>query len=90
MQDLYKVMTRDEAIQQFERDILPGIIEQETEWQGGTWHRADVCYRSETWNNWTDSLCKNGEISDWQYENWSHPDCCLSIEEIRHPFKDRL
>jgi hypothetical protein len=30
----------------------------------------------EAWNNWTDGLCKDGEISDWQYENWSQPDSC--------------
>ena len=74
--DLHTVKTRDEAIEQFERDILPALIVQETMWQGGTWQHADECFRSETWNNWTDAMCKNREISDWQYENWSHPDCC--------------
>jgi len=74
--DLYTVKTRDEAIEEFERDILPACIEQETEWQGGEWKWVDECHRSETWNNWTDSLCKNNEISDWQYANWSHPPSC--------------
>ena len=74
--DLYTVKTRDEAIEEFERDILPACIAQETEWQGGEWKWVDECYRSETWNNWTDALCKLGEISDWQYDNWTHPDCC--------------
>lgn len=75
--NLDTVKTRDEAIEEFERVILPAIIAQETEWQGGEWKRVDECYRTETWNNWTDSLCKNREISDWQYDNWSHPDFCL-------------
>tara|TARA_Y100001938_G_C8005480_1_gene387068 strand:- start:150 stop:389 length:240 start_codon:yes stop_codon:yes gene_type:complete len=74
--NLNNVMTREDAIEQFERDILPGLIQQETEWQGGVWKWVDECHRSEVWNNWTDSLCKNNQISDWQYENWSHPDCC--------------
>ena len=66
--DLYTVKTRDEAIEEFERDILPLLIIEETEWQGGTWREVDEIHRSETWNNWT----------DWQYDNWSHPDCCES------------
>ena len=52
--DLYTVKTRDEAIEEFERDILPACIAQETEWQGGEWKWVDECHRSETWNNWTD------------------------------------
>jgi len=31
--------------------------------------------RGEAWCNWTDSLCKDGQISEWQYANWSHPPC---------------
>ena len=27
----------------------------------------------EAWNNYTDSLCKDGEISDRQYSTWSNP-----------------
>ena len=27
----------------------------------------------ETWNNWTDGLCKDGLITSWQYENWDQP-----------------
>lgn len=74
--DLHTVKTRDEAIEEFERYILPAIIAHETETQGGKWKWVDECLRSETWSNWTDAMCKNREISDWQYENWSHPDCC--------------
>ena len=65
-----------EAEAMFIRDILPDLILQETKWQGGKWQHADECFRSEEWNNWTDSLCKSGRISDWQYENWSHPSVC--------------
>ena len=74
--NLYTVITRDEAIQQFEDYVLPAIIEQETKWQGGTWQHIDEPHRCEEWNNFTDMLCKSNEISDWQYENWTHPDCC--------------
>jgi hypothetical protein len=74
--DIYTVMTREEAVEYFDDNILPAIIEQETEWQGGTWKWVDECHRCETWNNWTDSLCKDRVISDWQYENWDHPPSC--------------
>jgi hypothetical protein len=26
------------------------------------------------WNNFTDSLCKDGRISNKQYQNWTQPD----------------
>ncbi len=74
--DLDTVMTRDEAVEYFDNNIIPLLIIEETEWQGGEWQHVDECHRSGTWNNWTDSRCKAGEISDWQYANWSHPDSC--------------
>jgi len=73
MRDLHTVILWEDAVKMFERDILPGI--RQTERRNGC-KGIDSCMRSEAWNNWTDSLCKNGEISDWQYENWSHPDSC--------------
>ena len=71
MQDLYKVTTRDEAIQQFEETELPACIdsfEQDGELDGPA--------RREAWNNFTDSLCKEREITSYQYETWVHPACC--------------
>ena len=69
--NLHTVMTRDEAIEIFDSCILPIVVE-EYEQDG----RPDEVARRETWNNWTDGLCKDREISDWQYENWTHPDSC--------------
>ena len=74
--NLYTVITRDEAIQRFEDYILPVLIRQETEYQGGSWKHVDEPLRSETWSNFVDMLCKSNEISDWQQYNWTHPDCC--------------
>ena len=77
MQDLYKVITRDEAIERFHTEVLPHCsdrFEQDGE--------PDYPARCESWNNWTDMLCKAGEISDWQYDRWTHPDCCLTPSEI--------
>ena len=69
--NLYKVITRDEAIPMFDNFVLPNVIA-EFEQDG----EVDVIARSEEWNNWTDSLCKGRIISDWQYENWTHPASC--------------
>ena len=69
--NLYNVMTFDQAVEYFNENILPAVKEEYE--QDGV---ADIPARSEEWNNWTDSLCKNEQISDWQYENWSHPETC--------------
>jgi hypothetical protein len=68
---LSTVITRDEAIIRFETELLPLIIEEFE--QDGV---PDIPARSEAFNNWTDALCKDGEISEWQYNNWTHPDSC--------------
>ena len=59
-----------DACEYFTTEILP--MTQEQYEQDG---EPDWPARCETWNNWTDSLCKDGEISEWQYANWSHPPC---------------
>jgi len=74
--DINSPMLHKEAVAYFEEWILPLLTIEETESQGGVWKRVDEPLRSETWTNWTDSLCKNRKISDWQYMNWSQPACC--------------
>ena len=69
--NLYKVMTRDEAVEEFDSCVLPGVIEM-CEQNG----QFDEIARSEEWNNWTDGLREDKRISDWQYENWTHPKSC--------------
>lgn len=64
-------MTKKEAELIFKRDILPGVIK-EYEKNG----RKDMPARSEAWNNWTDSLCKDGQITKWQFNNWTCPKFC--------------
>lgn len=75
MRDLHRVLLWEDAVRIFERDFLPSIRQTEKRNNGGrAW--VDSCMRREAWNNWTDSLCKDGRISDWQYENWSQPESC--------------
>jgi len=69
--NLYAVMLWEDAVKYFNKHIL-AYVAQEYEQDGV----PDYVARSEEWNNWTDSLCKTRRISDWQYENWSHPQTC--------------
>ncbi len=59
--NLRTVMTRDEAIEIFDNCILPLVVhsyEQDGE--------PDWPARREAFNNWTDAMCKDGQISEWQ------------------------
>ena len=69
--NLYRVMTHSQAINEFELFVLPTVIEHYE--QDGI---IDGPARREAWNNWTDGLCKDNQISDWQYANWTQPRCC--------------
>ena len=63
-------MTHEQACEYFTTNILPMV--QEMYEQDGD---PDIPARSEEWNNWTDGLREDGEITTWQYENWDHPPC---------------
>jgi len=74
--DLHTVMTRDEAIASFKECVLPSIMQSELDRAYDGVYRIDEVMRSEAWSYYVDSLCKDRQISDWQYQNWSTPDCC--------------
>ena len=42
-------------------------------WKMTNWSRSDTTAKREMWNNYTDILYKNGDISLSQYENWGQP-----------------
>lgn len=58
-------MTKAQALAEFREYILPLIYEQ--------YGKGDVIAKREEWNNFTDALCKDRRITDWQYNNWSNP-----------------
>ena len=58
-------MTKAEAVQNF-RDLW----KQETK---GSRFYYDTIAKREAFNNYTDSLCKEGKITLKQYENWGQP-----------------
>ena len=68
--NLPHVMTFADACETFTTQILPMI--QEAHEQDGI---PDYPARCEAWNDWTDMLCKDSQISEWQYMNWTHPPC---------------
>ena len=68
---LDSVILWSDAVEQFKDFILPVI--QVGEQRLG---HVDIPARSEAWSNFADSLHANEQISDWQVENWEHPDCC--------------
>jgi hypothetical protein len=71
MNNLYQVMTWAQACNVWNEEILP-LVQEHYEADG----LPDWPARREEWNNWTDSLCKDGQISDWQYANWSQAPSC--------------
>lgn len=63
--------TKKQAEQDFKNNILPSVINRFE--QDG---KKDKPARREAWNNFTDMLCKDGRISDNQYNNWTQPAIC--------------
>lgn len=54
-----KYMTKSEALKFFrEIDNSP---------------KGDKVWRRQAWNNFTDFMFKDGQISQSQYDNWSYP-----------------
>lgn len=61
-------MTKKQAVEFFREEILP-VIKENYEQDG----IADKPARREAWNNFTDSLCKDGQITLKQYKTWDNP-----------------
>ncbi len=58
-------MTKSEAIQEFEEQHLSQLVE--------SFGTDDGPAFAEAWNNFTDNLHRNGDITTWQLSNWLHP-----------------
>lgn len=62
-------MNKRQVNASFKEGILPHVDSLCRERSGTT----DRIARWEAWNDYTDSLCKDGMITPWQYENWANP-----------------
>lgn len=58
-------ISRDDVIQMFERDILPDIVKH--------YGDKDIPAKRAAWNDYTDSLCKDGVITLYQNNSWEGP-----------------
>jgi len=63
-------MTKLQAEAVFREHYLPCIKSQETHAGSG---RVDAPMRRQAWKDYTDRLCKGGDITGWQYHNWLQP-----------------
>jgi hypothetical protein len=61
-------MTKEHALIAFKETIIPWIAER-YETDGVIDHVA----RRTAWNDYTDMLCKDGMITEHQYETWDNP-----------------
>jgi ABC-type amino acid transport substrate-binding protein len=55
------IMNKSEAVAQFKSEILPAM------------KKGDKPAVREAWNNWTDALHKDRQITDKQYRTWTNP-----------------
>lgn len=58
-------MTKQEALVQF-RECYSKLLDVHDK------HRDKLMFR-EAWNNFTDGLCKDGQITTKQYNTWTNP-----------------
>ena len=58
--------TKAQVLEQF-RYNWSVLTKQQPQWKG------DTIAKREAWNDFTDMLCKDGDITMNQYNNWSNP-----------------
>jgi len=58
-------MNKRDVLDEFKRDILPIIVQQ--------YGKNDKPAISQAWNDYTDMLCKDGQITQRQYDTWTNP-----------------
>lgn len=58
------IASEQELSDRFDRDILPSVIEQYSE--------DDSVAINEAFNDWSDALCKDGELHEEQYNNYCY------------------
>lgn len=61
-----KKLTKQQALEMFSESWNDAVKENPE-------IRGDVIMKREDWNNFTDMLCKDGQITGKQYETWSNP-----------------
>lgn len=65
MEEYENYMRQEDIIASFEENILPGVVER--------YGKDDEIAIRTAFNDYTDALCKDGQISEWQYSNGDNP-----------------
>ena len=65
-------LTKAQALSIFRQEHLPMIRESEKQYKVGR-YKIDSIARRMAWGDFTDMLCKDGQITQSQYNNWSNP-----------------
>jgi len=68
------IPTRSEVIEETESDLRRRFIEEIQPHVIEQYGESDTVALNEAFNNWTDSLCKDGEISEEAYNQVSRTD----------------
>lgn len=55
-----KKLTKKQAVEMFKEEVLPFVVKE--------YGNNDTTAKRTAWNDFTDMLCKNGEISEKQYD----------------------
>lgn len=63
-------MTKQEALDHFKAEILPAV---DKAYPPDSRGRPDLPARREAWNNYTDGLHEDRQITRHQYDTWSNP-----------------
>jgi hypothetical protein len=63
-EDNGQIASEEELSKRFDAEILPLVLEQYSE--------SDTVAINEAFNDWTDSLCKDGEIHPDQYDSYCY------------------
>ncbi len=63
-----EIMTKAQALRRFRFEVAPAVVARHGS------NDKPACRQA--WNNWTDSLHKDGEITTRQYEDWTGPKSC--------------
>lgn len=58
------IASEEELSKRFDEEILPMVLE--------TYSESDSVAINEAFNDWTDSLCKDGEIHPAQYDSYCY------------------
>jgi hypothetical protein len=66
MEDTRKHLTKAQAVAQFKEGLPPNAFM-------GLDNKLDKIARWQAWNDYTDMLCKDGQISNYQYSSWVGP-----------------